>query len=95
MEYWNTVKGSDPRPHITKAVYSTKKSDRLRAPPRGYNGVGLNVTTSDKEDVGKWMTDNSVDVMDIVPLSKDDSDVHMFKVKVHYKDNDTVLSSDF
>ena len=63
MEYWNTVKGSDPRPHITKAVYSTKKSDRLRAPPRGYNGVGLNVTTSDKEDVRKWMTDNSVDVM--------------------------------
>ena len=24
------------------------------------------------------MSDNSVDVMDIVPLSKDDSDVHMF-----------------
>ena len=32
------------------------------------------------------MTDNSVDVMDIVLLSKDDSGVHMFKVKVHYKD---------
>ena len=28
------------------------------------------------------MSDNSVDVMDIVPLSKDDSDVHMFKVSV-------------
>ena len=41
------------------------------------------------------MSDNSVDVMDIVSLPKDDSDVHMFKVKVHYKDKDTVLSSDF
>ena len=54
-----------------------------------------NVTTSDKEDVKKWMTDNSVDVMDIVPLSKDDSDVHMYKVKVHYKYKDTVLSCNF
>ena len=33
--------------------------------------------------------------MDIVPLSRDDLYVHMFKVKVHYKDKDTVLSSDF
>ena len=41
------------------------------------------------------MSDDSVDVMDIVPLSKDDSDVHMFKVKVHYRDKDSVLSSDF
>ena len=41
------------------------------------------------------MTDNSVDVMDIVSLSKNDLDVHMFKVKVHYKDKDTVLSSEF
>ena len=41
------------------------------------------------------MSDNSVDVIDIVPISKDDSDVHIFKVKVHYTDKDTVLSSDF
>ena len=34
-------------------------------------------------------------VMDIMPLSKDDSDIHMFKVKVHYKDKDTILSSIF
>ena len=53
------------------------------------------MTPSDKEDVKRWMTDKSVDVMDIVSLSKDDSGVHMFTVKVHYKDKDTVLSSDF
>ena len=41
------------------------------------------------------MSDNSVDVMDIMLLSKDNSDVHMFKVEVHYKDKDIVLSSDF
>ena len=41
------------------------------------------------------MSDNRIDVMDIVPLSKDDSDVHIFTVKVHYTDKDTVLSSDF
>ena len=41
------------------------------------------------------MTDNSVDMMDIVSLSKDDLDVHLFKVKFHYKDNDKVLSSNF
>ena len=92
---WNIVKGSRPRPRRPKAVYGTKQSDGLRAPPRGYDCVVFNVTTSDKEEVRKWMSDNSVDVMDIVPLSKDDSDVHMFKVKVHYKDKDTVLSSDF
>ena len=33
--------------------------------------------------------------MDSVSLSRDDSDVHMFTVKVHYKVKDTVLSSDF
>ena len=59
----------------------------------GYDYVVFNVTTSDKEDVRKWMSDNGVDVMDIVPLSKDVSDVHMFKVKVY--DKDTVLSIDF
>ena len=78
-----------------KTVYGAKQSDGLRAPPRGYACVVFNVTTSDKEDVRKWMTDNSVDMMDIVSLSKYDSDVHMFKVKVYYKDKDTVLSSDF
>ena len=57
--------------------------------------MGLNVTTNDKGDIRKWMSDSSVDVMDIVPLSKDDSDAHIFMVKVHYKDKDTVLSSDF
>ena len=67
----------------------------MRAPPRGYDCVVFNVITSDKEDVRKWISDNSVDVMDIVPLSKDDSDVHMCMVKVHYKDKDTVLSSEF
>ena len=92
---WNTVKGSRPRPRRPKAVYGTKKSDGLRTPPMGYDCVVFNVTTSDKEDVRKWMSDNSVDVMDIVPLSKDDSDVQMFKVEVHYKDKGTVLSSDF
>ena len=76
-----------------KAVYDTKQSDGLRA--RGYDSVVFNATSSDKDDVRKWMTDNSGVVMDIVSLSKDDSDVHMFKVKVHYKDKNTVLSSDF
>ena len=75
---WNTVKGSRPRPRRPKVVYSTKQSNGLRAPHGGYDCVVFNVTTSDKEDVKKWMTDNSVDVMDIVPLSKDDSDVQMF-----------------
>ena len=39
----------------------------------------------------------SVEVMDIELLSKDDSDIptHMFRVKVHYKDKDTVLNSGF
>ena len=92
---WNTVKGSRPRPRRPKAVYGTKQYDGLRAPPRGYDCFFFNVTTIDKEEVRKWLSDNSVDVLDIVPLSKDDSDVHMFKVKVHYKDKDTVLSSDF
>ena len=32
------------------------------------------------------MTDNSVGVMDIVLLSNYDSDVHIFIIKVHYKD---------
>ena len=36
-------------------------------------------------DVRKWITHKNDDVMDIVLLYKDDSDVHMFTVKVHYK----------
>ena len=41
------------------------------------------------------MDNSGVEVMDIELLSKDDSDrpTHMFRVKVHYKDKDTVLNS--
>ena len=74
-----------------------KQSEGQRAPPRGYDCVVVNVTTKDKEDVRTWISHSGVEVMDIELLSKNNSDrpVHMFRVKVYYKDNDTVLNSGF
>ena len=34
---WNTVQGFRPRPCRPQAVYGTKQSDGLQAPPRGYD----------------------------------------------------------
>ena len=86
------------RSRRSKAVYGTKKSEGLRAPPRGYDCVVFNVTTKDMEEVRTWMSNSGVEVMDIELLSKDDSDrpTHMFRVKVHViKDKNTVLNSGF
>ena len=55
----------------------------------------FNVTTGDKSEVSKWISDNDVNVMDVSRLSKDDADAHLFKVCVVYKAKDTMLSSDF
>ena len=77
------------------AVYGNKKSDGLKVPARKYECVVFNVTTGDKREVSKWISDNDVNVMDVSRLSKDDADVHLFKVCVEYKAKDTVLSSDF
>ena len=77
------------------AVYGNKKSDGLKAPARKYECVVFNVTTGDKSEVSKWISDNDVNVMDVSRLSKDDADAHLFKVCVEYKAKDTVLSSDF
>ena len=78
-------------------MYGTKKLEGLRAPPRGYDCVVFNVTTKDKGHVHTWMSDSGVEVMDMELLSKDNSDrpIHLFKVKVHYKDKDTVLTCGF
>ena len=66
----------------------------MRLPPRGYDCVVFNMTTKEKEDVRTRMSDRGVEVIDILLLSKDDSDrpTYMFMVKVHYKDKNTVVS---
>ena len=76
-------------------MFGNKKADGLKAPARKYECVVFNVTTSDKSEVSKWISDNDVNVMDVSRLSKDDADAHLFKVCVEYKAKDIVLSSNF
>ena len=89
---WQTIGVRKSRRPV--AVYGNKKSDGLKAPARKYECVVFNVTTGDKSEVSKWISDNDVNVMDVSRLSKDDADAHLFNVCVEYKAKDTVLSSD-
>ena len=66
-------------------MYGNKESDCLKAPTRQYECVVFNVTTGDKSEVSKWISDNAVNVMDVSRLSKDDVDAHLFKLCVEYK----------
>ena len=90
---WQTIGVRKSRRPV--AVYGNKKSDGLKAPALKYECVVFNVTTGDKSEVSKWISDNDLNVMDVSRLSKDDADAHLFKVCVEYKVKDTVLSSDF
>ena len=90
---WQTIGVRKSRRPV--AVYFNKKSDGLKAPARKYECVVFNVTTGDKSEVSKWISDNDVNVMDVCRQSKDDADAHLFKVCVEYKAKDTMLSSDF
>ncbi len=78
-----------------QAIYGTKQSDGLKAPPRCYECVVFNVTSDKTDDVKTWMTENNVTATDVSRLSKDDRDTHMFRVKVLFKDKETVLSGEF
>ena len=53
------------------------------------------MSTTDKSEVSKWISDNAVNVMDVSRLSNDDAYAHLFKVCVECKAKDTVLCSDF
>ena len=76
-------------------MYGNKKYDGLKAPARKNECVVFNMTTGDKSEVSKRISDNDVNVMDVSRLSKDDADAHLLKVCVEYNAKDTVLSSDF
>ena len=77
------------------AVYGTKQSQGLKAPPRSYECVVFNITSPDKEEVTKWMKDNDIDALDAVRLSNEAADVHLYKIKVLHKDKDKILTSEF
>ena len=44
-------------------MYGNKQSDGLKAPARQYEYVVFNVTTSDKSEVSKWISDNAVNAL--------------------------------
>ena len=90
---WQTIGVRKSRRPV--AVYGNKKSDGLKAPARKYECVVFNVTTGDKSEVSKRISDNDVNMIDVSRLSKGDADAHLFKACVEYKAKDTVLSSDF
>ena len=80
-------------------LYNVSYSSRIKygtaSNARKYECVVFNVTTSDKSEVSKWISDGDVNVMNVSRLSKDDADAHLFKWCVEYKVKYTVLCSDF
>ena len=60
---WQTIGLRKSRRPV--AVYGNKKYTGMKAPARKYECVVFNVTTDDKREVPKWISDNDVNVMDV------------------------------
>lgn len=92
---WQHVTHRRPQSRRAPAVYGNKESNVLKAPERTYECVVFNVTTSNKEDIKTWVSDNGVNVLDVSRLSGDTTTRHLFHVKVPHSDKDKVASADF